>query len=276
MRTVYTVCTTDYQWYLPTWAWSARQQWPDAQIRAVVRGPVDDHVAAVLKSVGAKVSTQWITEYPYQVATTSALRFVGEIVPGDEVLITDADVVFLSPFLWVYAQGQFGMQKCCAVWQGAWHHPKRKAVAPNMWIGEMRRSCAGYAMVSPQWYAQTKDSRRNWAEKLANGSWGSFREADEVMLCRVCVESGVKLTDKKMDWHLRGLHLGDFVKPWRWMKIGNMRRYLTPQACKTTEAMLQDKDFLKVLNVSTLDSKLLGIWTNVKKHLKATKGVIWM
>jgi len=274
MITIHTVCTPDYQWYLPTWAWSAKRLWPEINVYAVVQGNVAPEVKSLIEAIGGDVcGNKWDYNVPKLPATTSSLRFVGEEVPGDQVLITDADIVFLNGELWSYMERQMrplGYSAFC----GAATHPVRPSIAPYGWSGEMQRLAGGFVMVTPRWYTATRETRRRWRELVLEGNWGAYREADEVMLCRICKgHDSLIMPDKKIDARMRGLHLGDFCKDHRWMNEKKMQRLLPWESVTKISDMLDNCEFKNVLSVVVRheNSNVNLAWSRVIHHINGRR-----
>jgi len=227
-RTLFTVVNREYQEFLPLWAKSARDLWPDIEIKAVTTTPVPIGIIAALRKLGV---TAGLFRYGFApTVSSSCLRFV--IKPDgeqDQVLVTDADVVFTSKGLWdVLEKKMHDTNELCGVYQGSWVHPKR-AVAPHGWVNEMQRIAGGFCLFTKEWYDRTELCRPGWWFDVEEGNWGTFRESDEVMLCRIMRECNVPLPDHSgFPVEHRGLHLGDF-KPsmdHRWRNKSKMRNLL--------------------------------------------------
>ena len=276
MKCLYTVCSPDYQWFIPTWAWSARKLWGTTiDIRVTVVGKIDLAIQKLLSDLNLDVSmSQKWEDYPKLPSTTNCLRFLGEVTYNDWVLITDVDLVFFNEGLWDYCEQKMVADDLghYAAWQGAWQKPRRPEIAPNGWVGDMRRPAGGFIMVTPEWYRRTMKSRLDYLALLKEGKWATFREADEVMFGRLCVEGGMKMMNSdKMDNAYRGLHLGDFSKEHRWKNRKKMMNFLSPLVVHQIGMMMQSPKFEDILIDCGRDENVKLIWHNVAEYINSRR-----
>lgn len=273
-RAIFTTCTADhFQYFIPTWAWTAKKLWPDVTTIVRVYGrEVDRDAMAGVDKVDVDVVI------PKGPAATNCRRFLLRVSGEyDQVMITDCDVVFLNDDLWEYMDDKMSTLGSYAAWQGALNKPKRPKIAPNGWSGDMRRLAGGFVLVTPQWYNQTEQLRRSYEALVRAGQWGNYRESDEVMLCRICKDSGLTLPNNT-GFHrsMRGLHLGDFKDSMahRWGNVGKMGQYLPWGNVEKTKTLLMDRQFQGILKVACKDRDVATMWERVKYHVTHRKGGI--
>jgi len=272
MRAIFTACTPEYAWHLPLWAWSAKRLWPDVQLVATIVGTRDSPVLIhdYLKALGVVVGIE-DSGFPCLPAMSACLRFIYNYAPkADEVLITDADLVFLHEGLWRYMNHKRGIL-CYGAFTGAKKKPRRPEIAPNGWVGDMKRLCGGFVLVTPEWYGRTQTAREEWADRLRRGIWGTFRESDEVMLTRIITQSGLPLPDETQFIKvMRGLHVGDFRPNMahRWGHPKRIRKWFPDESANAAQELLKDNGFLHALEIARDNPVVEAIWENVLNHLK--------
>ena len=273
MRSIFTVCTADYAWHLPLWAWSAKKLWPDVQLVVAIVGSggspvlIHDYLETIDVDVGIEHRG-----YPQLPAMSACLRFIYNYIHKvDEVLITDADVVFLHEGLWRYIENKMMTLGCYGAFTGAKKKPRRPEIAPNGWVGDMRRLTGAFVLVTPEWYEKTRTAREEWSDRLMRGVWGTFRDADEVMLTRILAQSGLPLPDETpFAKVMRSLHVGDFRPNMehRWGNPKRIQRWFPEESVKALETLVKDKEFQYVLGIARTNPAVDAAWTNVFNHLK--------
>ena len=101
--------------------------------------------------------------------------------------------------------------------------------------------------------------RTIWDEKLEKGEWGSFREADEVMLYRIIRDSKLPVAQKiPFPRDLRHLHLGDFKESMkvRFKNSQKMRSILDGKCAKQFIDALSNTRFKKIINIVSKDAQI--------------------
>lgn len=276
MRVIFTVCTTDYAGHLPLWAWSAKRLWPDVSLIALITDAYTPVlICDYLNSIGAKAYGQY-DQYPNTTAMSACLRFVYNPPKAEEVLITDSDVVFLHERQWQYMADKKKEIGCYGVFTGAKHKPRRPEIAPNGWVGDMRRLTGTFVLVTPEWYEKTQAARSEWSDRLMRGIWGTFRESDEVMLCRICSQSGLPLPNEvAFAKEMRGLHVGDFRPNMehRWGNPKRIRKWFPAESVAALREVVKDKGFLNTLEIARENLTVAATWENVFNHLKDRENV---
>jgi hypothetical protein len=272
MKSIFTVCTSDYAWHLPLWAWSAKRLWPDVRLVVVITGTeLPALVCDYVKILGGVVGIQ--NRYLPLPAMSACLRFVYDYSPqpDEEILITDADVVFLHDGLWRYMENKMKTLGCYGAFTGAKKKPRRPEIAPQGWVGNMRRLTGTFVLVTPEWYNKTAPARTEWSDRLMRGMWGTFREADEVMLTRIIAQSGLPLPDETpFAKVMRGLHVGDFRPNMqhRWGNPKRIEKWFPEESATTLRILVEDKEFQYVLGIARTNPIVDTTWTNVFNHLK--------
>lgn len=264
LRTVYTVVNEAYAGFVPAWAYTARQVWPDV------------HVAVGL-TVGVELATAlWIEGLGVEIAATpygtspSCLRFLLTPPTADEVLITDADVVFLTSDVWPALREKMTADglRCYGAFQGAWTLPKDPKNAPGGWHGDMQRLTGGHVLVTSEWYTRTEAQRKFYLAALSSGAWGTFREADEVMLCRICQDAVHVLPSvHRFPPTLRGLHVGDFRPSMvhRYTDKAKMKKLLPEDNAARVAKLLKDPEFLRCID--TEDKLVTACWEAIRSYV---------
>jgi hypothetical protein len=268
MNVIYTCCDEKYQWFLPTWAYSARRAWLDARLVIDFFGcGLRPECLAILCNIGVEVTAGSDT-------IPSCVRFTYGSRGDSETLITDCDIAFLDDGVLPYLRTKMLLDGlgCYAAFQGVKKHPIRPDIAPDGWVGNMRRLCGGFVLVTQEWYDKTKKARTKFHGMIADGSWGGYREADEVMLCRICEESGLPLPSyHKFEERHRNLHLGDFRHGMdhRWQNITKMIRLLPQSSVFKARELLADKGFQDVLSVvmGHGNAEANCAWNNATAHI---------
>jgi len=268
MKRIYTCCDERYQWFLPTWAYSAKRVFSDTTIMVDFCGEMDPTCRDLLAALDVSIGI------PFKPAIRpSCLRFLLHSGGDSETMITDVDIAFIDDGVWCYLMAKMRTDGlgCYAAFQGTKKHPVRPEIAPDGWKGDMRRLCGGFVMVTEQWYKQTLDERQRYAQLLRKG-WGDYRESDEVMLCRICdkaifvLPSGYKFNESQ-----RNLHVGDFREDMRhrWTNVKKMQRLLPPESVMKTKALLADKGFQEVLSVVRAcgGEEVNATWNNAIEHI---------
>jgi len=269
MSAIYTCCDAKYQWFLPTWAYSARRAWPDADIQVDYYGDLHTDCLALLQRIGVRVA--FLECYNL---IPSCTRFTFNSKDGSEVLITDCDIAFLDSGVLDYLRTKMLLDGlgCYAAFQGARKRPIRPDIAPDGWVGNMRRLCGGFVLVTPEWWSRTVKARVKYHTMIHEHSWGGYREADEVMLCRICEESGLPLPgyQKFAEIH-RNLHVGDFREDMnhRWTNDIKMMRLLPAPSIDKAKTLLEDEGFQDVLSEVRLhgDEVVTYAWKIAIAHI---------
>ena len=236
----FTVSTADhFQYYIPMYV-AALRTWSKDKIIVCVRGRVDTDVKSLSD---ADIVEDKYTDYPYNVSTTNALRFVAGIDGCDNVMITDLDMlIFEDPWHWHLSQLQ---GRCFMGHHGPLKKPHRPEIC-NSWTGDYERVAGGMFMVTRDWWVKTHLQRTLAAKRLFDGVDGIYREADEVMLANIIKGSGMDVPHSKyLPARIKGLHIGDFKFDHRWQNEIKMRDRLHTDNCRTYRQIKSTVDAMR-------------------------------
>jgi len=217
-------------------------------------------------------------EFPeLQLKDANAARFLLPMdkLPWDYVYFTDVDFVFLNKQLLEYHKNIIG--KTRMPYSG--HRGPRGGQALNerpfkKWDGKYSRIAAGAFMATREWLKATTTIRKRWLDKV-RGGWIRYRESDEIMLQRICVEAQMKTPEEvgcfvggaTYDINMRDLHLGDF-KFKRWRDIAKMRgKFLTDHNLKKYEALTEDPHFCALRDMACVNPDIGGLFKHLQTHI---------
>ena len=192
-------------------------------------------------------------------------------VDFDYMLITDVDLLlFNTQNVWDWHFDKMvDMGSCYYAHHGPYKYPQR---FPGGWKGDRERLAGGFVMITPEWLERTREARDRYLTLLLNRQVGLYREEDEVILCRICKESGLPISyNKSFPSMLRGIHLGDFKKSMshRWTNKGKMASKMTDENCRAYMKMeLVDEKWQEIKAEACKDAILQGIFDNLGTYLK--------
>lgn len=255
-----TVVSADhFQYYIPMYV-AALRTWSRDNIVIFLRGKLDPEVSKLIGD--ATVMEDQFLDYPNLVSTTNCLRFIVSdgLQRYDHVMVTDIDLLlFENPWYWHMAllQGR----------PFAGHHgPRRKPRRPEIcssWENDYERFAGGFFMITKDWWPITAMAREIWATSLRSGAWGTFREADEVMLARIIKGSQMDVPQSKVfPTELRGIHIGDFKFDHRWTDQSKMEKLLDKKAA-FKYYLIKDK----VDKVVALNGEIKALMDNVSTYI---------
>ena len=284
-RLLTSTCTADhFLGYIPLYVYSSLIVWPGIDIKIRVLGDMSRKdiliIRKAMECAGRDNDDRWEINFinpPLKCKRetgVNCLRFASipeEWVEYDYVMITDIDLFFFQTptDLWAWSiHNMDSMGACYSAHHGPYKKPHRPEIAPR-WTGEWQRLAGGFVMITPEWIKRTSDIRGSWMKRLEDGSWGHFRESDEVMLYRICATAGMPIpTSKYMPPECRGLHFGDF-KPemrHRWTDHRKMLTRLTERNCrnwKAAEAWMKANGMIETLSEIP---HMAEIFKNVHEH----------
>lgn len=257
MNCIVTCVTPDfYQWYIPTFVYSARRAMPDVDIKIFIQGQLDGS----LRSVEGADIEEIFSDYP---PSPSILRF---LVPGeklakyDMVYFTDIDFVFLphgEKTLFDYHRSIMGRLGMC--YAGHRGPLKAKDKPWKQWDGRHTRIAGGAFMATREWFLVTR-AARNGILLMAKRLGLQYREQDEVLLYHICKSSGLPtpkdvgcfICGKPYNITYRDLHLGDFKFDKRWVNMPRMRKkFLTDGNVKEYIKLSKDQGWLSAKAVAS-------------------------
>ena len=298
-----TICTADYfQHYIPMYAYCLQKAYPDWRVCIGVIGELDDLTRKAISyldncQVRAQTSGLQVEETPVNAAGVVITENVGTDVPllestsntmrnlwyletpgrkpGTEqntVLTTDIDLLFfktpVSPLDWCTRRMNV-LGSCYYAHHGPWKKPRR---FDGGWCGDRERLSNGVVLVTADWFRLTKAARDKYEDLLRKGEIGTYREEDEVVLCKIMKESDLPITKSKFyDPIVRGVHLGDFKSSMehRWTSLEKMREKLALCNIEAYQDMtINDKTWCKIEREVRKDPIIDQILTNVQKHIQ--------
>lgn len=190
-----------FQHYIPLFAYCFHRLYPSVEIHATIYGKADQLTRTALALPYLFIHEDNRTVPP------AIGRFLE--VPAGDVLIADADILFMAPGLIEYCQRMTKqLNTCYYAAHGARKKPHR---FPDSWKGEKERLCGAFVYVTDEWSKKTKVFREMTMHALNNGKLQEYREEDEVVLCNLCKFACLPINqDKFYPLQHRGVHLGDF------------------------------------------------------------------
>jgi len=189
----------------------------------------------------------------------------------DYMLITDIDLLlFNNQNLWDWHFDKMvDMGSCYYAHHGPYKYPQR---FEGGWRGDRERLAGGFVLITHEWLERTKEARTRHLEMLNKSEIGLYREEDEVVLCRICKQSGLPVShNKSFPPMLRGIHLGDFKESMshRWTNKGKMASKLTDENCRTymkTDSI--DEEWKKIKAEACKDPVIKGVFDNLNTYMK--------
>ena len=278
---VTTLTTADwYQHYLPMYIYILRKEYPDYYVRTFIRGEMDDITKRALKYLHSQdvdfdmpIENIYVN-YPHLPSTTNCLRFLLPVkmgrFEGESVLFTDCDLLLfnnnkISLEEWhIERMNQIG--SCYAGHRGPNRYPRRPHLPGwTGWIGDYERIAGGFFYVTPEWFDKVKKARKVLRRAVKYGSWGGFREADEVMLARITKKCGLPMPGRYREnfkISLRGIHMGDYRKNMkkRYTSSKKMDKKIRPViAQKYIDTVNNDPIWKGLVNILSEDRVIAGI-----------------
>lgn len=201
-------------------------------------------------------------------STPNMMRFVDPCRIDSSQLITDIDMLFFDVNDSVVEYHERKAQEFAGGCYYAHHGPRKWPVRfkGQKWVGDFERLAGGAVYITPEWMEKTKRARAKYLQQLINGEIGTYREEDEVILCRICKESGLPINpDKTYPPIYRGLHLGDFkdTMKHRWTNEEKMNEKLATQHARAFIKMHnEDKQWQKIEEIVRQDEAMDRILDN--------------
>jgi hypothetical protein len=276
MKTCFTttVSADYYQEYIPLYCLALRTWYKD-DIVFFIRGEMSKTVEKAIKDIpNLRIIQNVYCEYPNNISTTNALRFIGGesiLSEYDFSIITDADLLILvNP--WPYHLHFATPAHPFSGYHGALSKPHRPEVCPS-WTGNFERVAGGYFCITPDWLVATSFARTKYGLALMDGRAGLYREEDEVILARILKESGFQVPPSKYyPPDLRGIHLGDFKFDHRWQNINRMKTLISDLNINLFLKFAQTKEWKECLE--TLQSEnIIKIISRLITHIKARRAL---
>ncbi|MFH1741311.1 MAG: hypothetical protein ABIH23_20090 [bacterium] len=249
--------------YLPLFTWWTRQVYPNCTISVIgdseLGGVAADFILCPVETM--------------KPGYAAATRFFCESGENGLVFITDVDVL-VAPGLEEYAKARMTGEDYFA-----FHGVRRKPHRPEItgagrWEGKFERLCGAWFAAMPRWYLRTKPFREDALDKLKAGTMESYREVDEVVLCRLCKSAGYDIPGSKyFPPDLRGVHLGDFKFDRRWQDNGKMTERLTIENCEAVIAKRASPEFKKGIATLCLTPGTVLVIKNFNSYLVSRCGI---
>jgi hypothetical protein len=233
-----TVVDKKYKDYIPLFILSAKKAFPDYKIKVFYRGDLK----------ADNVVDGFYTDYPFEAATTSTMRFCmpsEHVVEFDYVYMTDVDMIFTKENRPLLEQHLTVMQKTGLCYENF-------AVQSQRYGYRM----PGIHFSNKKWWDDTTERRSIYMEKLKNEGYCVDPAIDEAILYKICKESNLGISLKGHEnWRWHGLHLGKYCD----------RKGIRRKATKITDTIeinkiiqiLQDKQICEYLGSHSLFSNIL-------------------
>jgi hypothetical protein len=252
-----------FQHYIPLFAYCFHRLYPSVEIHATIYGSADP----LTRTAAEGLSYLKIHEDNRTVPPAMG-RFLN--LPAGELLIADADILFMAPGLIEYCQRMAKqLNTCYYAAHGARKKPHR---FPDSWKGEKERLCGAFVYITDEWLKKTKVFREMTLHALNNGMLQEYREEDEVVLCNLCKHACLPINqDKFFPLQHRGVHLGDF-KPemkHRYTDIAQMAGKLHRDALNEYMAMeREDSQWIKLVRfICDNDPKIREVFKNLYDYI---------
>ena len=256
----YTACNDSYfQYYLPVYAHCVKKAYPECKVMTTIYGKMDSAVSDAIEYLNVTwdnsieiIEKPWLGVHGD--STFNTLRFIDCPKVSEPMLITDIDLMFFNhePTHYQYHDimaGSLGGDYYAH--HAPWKKPER---FPGGWKGEKERIAGGLVYVKPEWWEKTESIRKKYMGKLLIGEIGTYREEDEVVLCKILKEAGYRITSSKhLPTQYRGIHLGDFKDSMqhRYDNIENMKKRLHIKCVEAYKnAIEEDHLFSAMINVA--------------------------
>lgn len=259
MNCITTCVTADlYQYYIPTFVYSARKAMPGVAIKIFVQGKLD----GTLRSIGGADIVELDHDYP---PCPSILRYlVGDFhfQDYDMVYFTDIDFVFLDhgdKDLFDYHK--IIIAKNNTSYAGHRGPVRAKKYKWKTWEGKRTRIAGGAFMATRRWLFETRLMRTKTLEGVKKHGI-RYREEDEVLLYNICAKSGLPTPElvghficgNKYNITYRDLHLGDFKFDKRWVNLPRMEKdFLTEENARKFRDLEKDSGWRHACAVAEKD-----------------------
>jgi hypothetical protein len=298
---VVTVVSGDkYQYYIPPFVYSALRSDPDVDVLVLLVGHLNDTVKQALELIPSDSGGRWrVLEGQFEdiLSTDFSCNCLRYLVPQELLsgykyaYITDVDFVMLKHVvpLRVYFKGIIKRTKLpIATFRSAIKRFWRPEIhGEGGWIGKYKRMVGGTTMIRiADWYKQTADIRKLYLLCAKTGKsdgvdehhWASYREYDEVMLCRMCARAGIQTSGKRRRFvdgtrynhEYRDVHLGDF----KWNMAKSKRRF-DANVTKTSVAdfgeLWKEEAWRKIVKICAHKSSGFKKVINVARKLTGAK-----
>jgi len=295
-----TVCTDDrFQYYIPMFIHTCKRAYPEYPVKVFLRGRLDDITRSAISLIpykGYTVEENFGKDFPHRVSSCNSIRFIlgkDHFPKCDIVYFTDVDFLIcnhvpLQPLADFYWNKMEAMGQPCLAARGPISGIKRPEVCES-WDGKFTRIAAGvFGVKYPDYFDATKKARRFYEEVLKSGrcdghdnhAAASYREYDEVMLCRILKDSKLKIPKSKYRYvngevansHYRSIHVGDFKTRFRrrFKSMSKMCRILSRDCVRYFDQMdMFDKRWKKIADICMLvDKDIDKEIRRIRKHCK--------
>lgn len=236
----HTVVNDKFEVYAPLWAYCILKSYPGDKVCLTKYGNAlspqvgelwSDIINFHIHQKNKLYTHQWTGEEGP--STFSMLRFLQAPEGCDyppEMIVTDCDIL-IFPQIQSHAET---MRSLAAenrdtqyfAWHGARKKPDR---FPGGWSGFNERLAGGLVYFTKDWWQRTSMMRKKYIDLLRRGQLGTYREEDEVILCRLCKAYNMPIYNSSVvPAPLRCIHLGDFKDSLssRWKNPKKMARYV--------------------------------------------------
>jgi len=281
----FTVVSADgFEFFIPLWIYSIKRAYPEWNVKVLIRGKLLPKVAKILEmdafqnTGGWEVIEDQFLNYKNGKGTCGACRLLIPRVYLKEykfAYITDVDFVVFrhSP---THLQYHSHVMKEAGVPYSAFRGPSTRPWRPKIheshgWRDHYMRICGGTVMIRVKDWLRAVKKQRALYKQVAAGQrrdgidkhrFGSYREYDEVMHCRMLRGSGLKVpkhknempNGKKVNASYRDIHLGDF-KFTRRLKEGRRNRLITQTAVKRYKRLWKDPEWCAIAKACTEGNK---------------------
>lgn len=295
-----TVVSNDhYQEFIPAFVYTAKTAYPEAGVMIFVRGPILDNVQHVLITMREQklcdpnwlIHSRQFAGFPDSPSLCNSLRHLvdpGHFYNYTHVYTTDIDFLIFphEPTLLEYYDRIMkvtGLPYAAA--RGPYQKPRRPEVTKEGWVGNFARLASGFVMVrNPEWYNATVSVRKKYLELLRKGEHdqfdlhpaGSYREYDEVMLSRICRQSGLPISGwkncfsngHKFNALYRDIHLGDFKFTHRWQNQKKMGRRLMEDNMNVYFELDPDPAWQQIIQDCPRNPAIKDCFTNLRQYME--------
>ena len=304
----HTICSDNYfQYYIPIYCYTIQRAWPEAHIHIGITGRLNqdtkDSLSLIhrvtIRNVGEKIKKEKpnsviITENALVSKkqksaicrpgyhNTARFLYLMEELDGEDVqkdfdymFITDLDFVMLrtkdfNVVNWIIKR--MDQLKTCYYTHHGPVKPTRKF--PQGWSGARERLAGGIVCITPEWLKKTCNARHRYRGKLQRGEIGTYREEDEVTLCKITKESGMPVIQAKF-YHPKysTIHFGDYKPEFkaRWQSPKRMKKRISQGIIRSYIKMTAEPNWQKIKQIACRNEHIKTIFSNFKYFLVESK-----
>jgi hypothetical protein len=288
-----------YEFYIPMFIYAAKVAYPEYYVKVFICGELIEPVKILLDRMREEkfcdpnweVKENLYTDIKKRKGTINALRF---LVPEAEfkdfkyLYITDIDFLLFrqKPTLeqW-YKKILSASKQTYVAARGPKYRPHRRRINKGGWRRKFKRlACGRVFFLVPEWFERTRKVRAKYLRLAREGghdAWdkhefGRYREYDEVMLNRICLDSKIptpKGVAKTLTGHAigslyRDIHLGDFKFRKRGHSMKKLTKKIRASNLKSFIWLQKTPGWKKIETVVQSEHGIRVCLRRLRKHIK--------